>query len=166
MASAYHVKFVGATALLQVIGVVPRRLKTVECETELTDGTFVTTSNTAESVKTKGYPFMDQLRLPAKTPTEQIVREHRARLKAVIAARKEGRVAPLRYQNITDYQASQDRAQLLKTAYRKSPDFDFHAELASIAGRPLRDSEHEMADQVSHHLQSPSLPEGNVSEDQ
>lgn len=152
MGSLYHVRLFGFFRMLQWIGVISRNLKTIECETELSDGTFVTTANTAQSVKTLGCPFIDRQQFPADTSAQQIVNAHRLHLQSVLAA-KTG-VLPARCQNYADYQASQDRMQLLKCAYRRSPQFDHHAEWEKIAGRPLRDAELEAVEQVSADLNS------------
>ena len=150
MAAAYDVKLFGVIRLLQLIGVLPRKLKTIECETELSDGTFATTANTLKTDRTLGYPFIDRMQFPAQITVPQIVQEHRAHVRFVLAA-KPG-VAALRCANYGDLRASQDRMQLLKSAHRNSPNFDYHAEWQNIFGRPLRDSESGLVDQLTEQL--------------
>ena len=158
MASAYHVKLLGPVAVLQLLGVVSRKLKIYECETELTDGTFVTTSNDAKANRTSGYPFVDRLQFGPDTPLREIVQRHREHIQAVIQVRDSG-VVPFPIKTAKEYQASQDRMQQLKSAYRRSPNFDFRTELESIRGRGLGEHEREFADDVVARLKDAASPE-------
>jgi hypothetical protein len=157
MAAAYHLRIFGPVRVLQVLGVIARNLRTIEFETELSDGTFVTTANDAVSNKSTGYPFIDRQQFQPDTPLRQMLESHRARLAAIVASRPG--VEPVRIHNYTDYRAAQDRVHLLKSAHRRSPDFDYRAEWQKVAGRPLRPDEERMVDQGAVRIHSsPSAP--------
>jgi hypothetical protein len=153
MAGVYHVKLLGMMRMFQSIGVIPRRLKAIECETELSDGTVVTTTDTAEINKGLNYPFIDSLKFPAKTPIAQIVAEHRRHVSAILASRNG--VAAMRCTSYDDLRSSQERQHLLKAAFRASPEFDHAAEWEKILGRPLSPTQHEavgLFEQEKAHL--------------
>jgi hypothetical protein len=124
--------------------VLPRKIQTVECETELSDGTFVATSNTLEINKTLAPPFMHKTQFESNTATETIVDEHSSQLAAVLAS-KPG-VTPTVCRDNTSVQAMQDRMNALRAAYRLSPDFDHHAEWEKVAGRKLTDADKNTVD--------------------
>ena len=147
MAAVYHLRMYGGVRVLQLLGLISRKLKIVEFESELSDGTFVTTANNAESERTLGYPFVDRLQFPSNTPGDQLIKSHREHLNTVLASKPGVHVVAIH--SYRDLRASQDRLHLLKIAHRRSPNFDHRAEWAKIAGRPLRPEEVEMADQVA-----------------
>jgi hypothetical protein len=156
MGTVYDVRIYGATRVFQLLGLIPRKLKVVEFETELSDGTYVTTANDATSNKTLGYPFADRVQFPPDTPRDQLIKSHRAHLNAVLAS-KPG-VQAVVIHSYKDLRASQDRLQFLKNTHRTSPNFDHRAEWEKVAGRPLRPHEVQMADEVAANLQSSDPP--------
>lgn len=141
MAGVYHLKLLGPMRIFQWIRVLPHRLKAIECETELSDGSFVTTTDTEALTKSLKYPFTDAWQFPSKTPVAQLVAEHRNHVAAILALRNG--VTAMRCTSYADLRASQDRLHLLKAAYRASPDFDHAAEWQKILGRPLSPAQHE-----------------------
>jgi hypothetical protein len=141
MAGVYHLKLLGPMRIFQWIRVLPRRLKAIECETELSDGTFVTTTDTEAINKSLKYPFIDAWQFPSKTPVARLVAEHRNHVAAILALRNG--VTAMRCTSYADLRASQDRLHLLKAAYRASPEFDHAAEWQKILGRPLSPAQRE-----------------------
>jgi hypothetical protein len=140
-ASVYDVQLFGVFRLLQFIGVIPRNMKTAESESELSDGTFVGTSNTKETNKTLDIPFVVRTQFSAVTATEVIVSTHQKTLASVLAA-KPGVTATV-FRSNADVEALQHRMNLMKSAYRLSPEFDSRAEWEKIAGRELNTADEE-----------------------
>ena len=87
IAGCYHVVLRGWQAPLQWLGAVPRRLQVLDLETELSDGTWVVTSNTLNLDTTPEQPEVAMLRLPLQTPRDELLRTHRERLLAALAER-------------------------------------------------------------------------------
>jgi hypothetical protein len=70
--------------------ITPKRtlnIQTIELGSELNDGTFLTTTNTLESAPGATNPGIDCKRHPAATPPHELLRDHRERLGAALAAR-------------------------------------------------------------------------------
>jgi hypothetical protein len=58
----------------------PPHLKTIELETELSDGTFVVTSNTLEAAPLPPVPLVDSLKFPRDTDSELLLQAHSDRI--------------------------------------------------------------------------------------
>ena len=132
MACVGHLRVFGFARLLQCVGLLPRSLKIVDCDTELSDGTLINTSNM--SARVRRYPFIDRLWLPARASAAQIIREHRAHVASFLGSKRDGAM-PVLCQTYKDLRASQDRIHLLKGAYRRAPDFDLLTERQRLASR-------------------------------
>jgi hypothetical protein len=65
----------------------PRDIQTIELGSELTDGTFLTTSNALQSAPGTTYPGIDSKRHPAATSPDELLHDHRERLRTALAAR-------------------------------------------------------------------------------
>jgi hypothetical protein len=129
---------------------VRQNFKTIACETELSDGTYVTTSNATAAAKTRGYPFVDRLLLPRPTPAAQIIQRHRDHVKAILAG-KPG-VTLQAFSTLEDIRAAQQRMQAMRVAYRRSPNFDYRAEVEAIRGRPLNDAQSAIVDVAANEI--------------
>jgi len=142
MAGVYQVRLRSWARLLQLIGVLSRKMQVIDMDTELSDGTFITTGNEPMAGKTAEVPGISRLIVPhASVPQMQAAHtEHVARTLAV----KPG-VTPLRFASFADLCKSQDRLQALKSKFRASPQFDKVKEIETMAGRSLSDEELAMA---------------------
>jgi hypothetical protein len=148
MCGVYHARFGGWVGLLSLIGVLPRKLKITDFETELTDGTFVTTSDAQSAVKTTEFPGISRIFLPLGTPTTALWAAHREHLQRELAGRESG-VRAVVLRTYEELGASQDRLQLLKCGHRNSPAFDPAAEIALSSDKPLTAEEQALADEAA-----------------
>jgi len=108
----YQLKVRGPQAVFQWLGIVPRRARIYDVCSELSDGSFVATSNTKDLDTTPWPDAIDAEQLPVKTPLESVLERHRERLRQALQAvpgREARRVASL--PQAVD---AQDRMQLLK----------------------------------------------------
>jgi hypothetical protein len=153
MGGIYHVKLSGFPRLLQLVGVLSRNMRCVSLETELDDGTFVTTTNDRESNLTSEFPGIARLQLTAATPVDEMVGEHAQNLRHALSC--EPTVAPRAFRTLEEVLASQNRMEELKSAHRSSPRFDATAEMERIAGRELSDSERELAQEAQRRRTHP-----------
>jgi len=62
-------------------------IRAIELGSELSDGTFLVTSNTLQSGPAKTQPGIDSQRHPATTPPAELLRNHRERLRAALENR-------------------------------------------------------------------------------
>ena len=131
-AGIYHLKFRGFPRLLQWLGVAPRDTRFVSLETELADGTFVTTGNDREINTTSKVPGVARLQLTVRTPPEVLLSEHARNLRHVLSC-KPG-VQPLALRTLKEVLESQNRLEELKSAHRASPQFDMAAEVERSSG--------------------------------
>ena len=151
MAAVYHLRIFGSAKALQAIGVLSKKLKMVEFESELSDGTGVATTNAAEAERTSGYPFVDRIQFPNATPPLEVLAAHRQHLRDVLASKSGVAVIPIR--TYDELRKSQDRLQSKKSAYRRPPQFDrYAADFESIRGRPLNADELTVVDEVDKDL--------------
>lgn len=111
IAGFYHLVLRRWQAPLQWIGVIPRRLQTLDLETELSDGTWVVTSNTRDIDTTPLQGGVHMLRLPSRTPWPEVLRTHRERLGVVLTATG---LEPRRCYGLGEILAAVDRLQRLR----------------------------------------------------
>jgi len=130
----FHLRLFGVARGLQFIGVLPRKLLTVEFETELSDGSFVCTSNTLKSDTTAPFPRISKLRLPAATPPEQLLDQHREHLRTALATAPG--VRPLAFYSLEDVLESQNRQQMIKSAHKARIGYLDENELKSVLQKP------------------------------
>jgi hypothetical protein len=148
MCGVYHARFGGWVGLLSLIRVLPRKLKITDFETELTDGTFVTTSDAQSVVKTTDFPGISRVLLPRGTPTPALWAAHSEHVQRELAGREPG-VRAMVLRTYEELGASQDRLQLLKSAHRNSAAFDPAAEIALSSDKPLTAEEQALADEIA-----------------
>jgi len=108
----------------------PKRVDALEFETELEGGTFLVTNGLKDSDKTADAGGIDKLRLPAGTPREKVLAEHRRR---VAQARAAGGVARV-LNTFDEVMASQLRLQDLKVAHQRNVGYFNESELAKNGG--------------------------------
>ncbi len=115
----------------------PADIRTVEFETELSDGTFVATSNSP--ARTLPVPSIEIERLAAESPPDELLRIHRERLAQVFEARPY--LAATRLQTMDDVIAFQRRMQAVKAKHKQSIGYVNVASVEKAVGRPLRETE-------------------------
>jgi hypothetical protein len=143
----YNLKFSGWHRLFQIVGALSRDLRTIDLETELSDGQFVTTSNATDAALASEFTGVHRRFYPKDVGAADLVERHREHVTEVVAACAEG-VHPVALRNFRDVRASQERLQVLKSAHRASPDFDPGEEVARIARGPMTDQERRVAEHV------------------
>jgi hypothetical protein len=122
----------------------PPNLKIIEFETELSDGTFMATSNTPD--RELPVPGIDVLRLPAETTPDDLLRVHRERLSAVLKARPS--VTPTRVETMEEATGSQQRLYALIAKHARSIGYATAADIEKLVGRPLNWMEQQVAEEV------------------
>lgn len=110
-----------------------RRPKVIELQSELSDGRFVITNNTADLDPFDGGPDFLSESFPANTPASTLLEYHRSVL-AELRANDPG-VAVVRMPDFDALVASEARQQALKSRYRREVGLATDAELRAILGR-------------------------------
>ena len=139
MAAVFDVRIRGLARLAQLLGVIARDMRTVDFETEFSDGTFACTSNAVSASKTTEVPGISRLFLPLRSTTRELLDAHHAHV---------ARVAPIRVVTFADVEASQDRMQAMKSRFRRSAEFNGVEETERIMGRPLSADERRVAEEA------------------
>jgi hypothetical protein len=148
MVGVYHARFGGFVGLLQKIGVMPRKIQVTDFETELSDRTFVTTSNAPMAGKSSEYPGISRLFLPAGTSSSELWAAHCEHVREELE-QKGGQVIPVILRTFEEMGAAQDRLQLLKSRHRNSAAFDAGAEVMRHGNGTMTAEQLEMADEVA-----------------
>ncbi len=148
MAGVYHARFGGWVRLLAMVGLLPRKHQITDFETELSDGTFVTTSDASSAGKTSEFPGVARLFLSPGVSTADLWAAHTEHVGRELAGRQGGVMAVV-MRTYEELGAAQDRLQLLKCAYRNSAAFDPAAECARVAEKPLTPEQQAMADEAA-----------------
>lgn len=117
--ACYHFPLSWLVRLFQWIGLAPRGGKVIDLETELSDGSFVVTSNSLEMDTTADVPGVHRQQFPHNTTAEILLQQHRTKLRAFI---QQG-IQPLRQNNYAEIEAAQHRLQAIKSGYRTSVGF-------------------------------------------
>ena len=131
-AAIYHLKMRGFLRVLQMVGVLPKHIKTVDLESEMSDGSFIVTAN-AEGVDTTGaVPRVARFLHPRDTPPLELLALHREQIQQ--ACRREPGLTPVRVNTLDELIASQHRLQAIKNAHKASIGYMDAKELRQIAG--------------------------------
>jgi hypothetical protein len=146
-AAVYHVRMFGLPRLLQIVGVLPRKMKVIDLESELTDGRHVCTANTLESDTTAPFPGISKRRYPADTPVEQLIEHHRTHLYDALAADPDAQ--PIYVASLEDVLECQNRQERIKAAHKARIGFINETELKSVLGKDeLNESERQVLAEV------------------
>ena len=146
MAAVYDVRIRGLARLVQFLGVIARDMRTVEFETEFSDGTFACTSNAVSASKTTEVPGISRLFLPVRSTTRELLDAHRAHVARLLGEKPS--VTPIRVATFADVEAAQDRMQAMKSRFRRSEEFNGVEETERIMGRPLSADERRVAEEA------------------
>src|SRR6266404_4828852 len=91
--------------------------RTIDCETELSSGGYLVTSNAAEAGKLNPPPGFDMRFFPVQTDHETVFQAHRQRLKDFLTAN--AGICATRMRTAEEAQEMQHRMQAAKAAFRK-----------------------------------------------
>lgn len=144
----YNVRFDSSHGGSQTANTESPDFRTTEFETELSDGTFVQTSNATSAGKTLEIPGISRRFFPRTLPPGDLLANHHQHLLVTAPFRQVG-VAPLVLKSFDDLCEASDRRNQLKSRHRNSADFDMVAEIAKVAGKPLTVEQQEMARQAA-----------------
>jgi len=147
MGAVFDVRTSGAVAASQLLGKTPRKLRAVDLETELSDGSFVTTSDATQAAKASEFTDISRVFLPQGTPPAQLLAAHREHLQQILAA-KPG-VSPVVVRSFDELRESQNRLHMLKSQHRSSPAYNLADQISRISGEPLNAAQQEMADEAA-----------------
>ncbi|MEO6436544.1 MAG: hypothetical protein ABIP55_12405 [Tepidisphaeraceae bacterium] len=132
-AAVYHVNLRGLFRLMQFFGAVPKQLKIIDLETELSDGTFLVTCNFKGADTTGPVPRITRFQYSSETTAEELLRLHREQVEQ--ARRRDAAVVPVLARTLEEVLASQNRLQEIKNAHKQKMGFMDSKELESIAGQ-------------------------------
>lgn len=147
MGAVYNVRLLSWYRVVQLIGVISRDMRTTEFETELSDGSFVSTSNATDAGKTSEFPGLSRKFFSKSTLPSELYANHREHIREIIFERPGVTLLVLR--SFEDLCAAQDRQNQLKSRHRNSANFDMAAEIAKVVGKPLTAEQQEMAQQAA-----------------
>lgn len=116
-AGIYDIKIRGWMKGLQWIGLVPKKLSTVDLETEFEDGRFLITHNSPQASVMKAPPQFEVDVHPCGTSADRLLEAHLVRLRKRLAAEPGARPCVIR--TLDDALASQKRQEAIKHAHRK-----------------------------------------------
>lgn len=146
-ASAAQVRPKGFARLMQIMGVVPRRLRVVELCGELSDGAMLVTVDSAGIDHLSLPEQIATERLPPETPPLELLRRHLERVAAL------GDDVPLvLFRDCHDALQSAQRANVLMAIHRDGVGALTREELESSVGRSLTKAEERLIEK----LQKPS----------
>ena len=130
MAAVYHLRFFGSVRLLQLVGLLPRRMRTIDLESELSNGQFVSTGNTLGADTTAPFPGISKRRFPSGTPVEALLEAHREHLRDALAA--EPGLTPRYFATLEGVLDRQNRQEQMKAAHKKAIGYINEQELKSV----------------------------------
>lgn len=152
-ASIYHLKIQGPTRL-KFHDKVPPDSYTIELESELMDGTFISTDN-CEGKNLSDFPILKNFRFDPETSFDDLHAIHKRELERITS---EHNVEAIKTETLEDILASWNRAHLIKGAYRRAHGYLSREQIIGMAGGQLtplqlRLAEYEklqMKDQLLH----------------
>jgi len=113
--------------------------KMIDCETELSNGAYVVTSNATEAGKLNLPPNLDRKFFPLNTPHMIVFEEHQRRLKDIFAT--DPHVLATTMRTVEEALEMQHRMQAVKAAYRKGIGYVTEDELRRLGASPQTASE-------------------------
>jgi hypothetical protein len=147
MAAVYDMRVTGWYRVLQWMGVISRDFRTKEFESELSDGSFVCTSDGGDAGKTLEFPGISRRFLPKATTPAELFAAHQDHVREMLSQHPGVTVVILR--SFDDLCAAQDRQNRMKSRHRNSSDFDPAANIASVNGKSLTPAQEEMAQEAA-----------------
>lgn len=114
-----------------VIGQTTAGVRSIEFETEFSDGTFVATLDNAMARTFRDYPSLERIICAPETPPAMMLRLHRERVQDRLAA-KPG-LSVIRIQSLEDFYAHSDRLDRAKAAHRNATGYVTAEEIQRVA---------------------------------
>ena len=131
--AVYHLKMRGLYRLLQTFKVMPKNLKMIDLETEMSDGSFIVTANSQGSDTTGAVPRVARFQHPLETPAFDLLTLHRDQVEQ--AMRRDPTLQPVHVNTLEELIASQHRLQAIKNEHKASIGYMDAKEFRQIAGR-------------------------------
>ena len=114
----YHLKMRGLYRLLQTLRIVPRNLKMIDLETEMSDGTFIVTANSLGSDTTGPVPGVARFQHALETGPAALLEAHRQQVQQ--AGIRDPMTRPVCVATLEELIASQHRLQAIKNRHKAS----------------------------------------------
>jgi hypothetical protein len=111
----------------------PKNLKMIDLETELSDGSFIVTANSRGSDTTGAVPRVARFQHPLETPAFDLLTLHRDQVEQ--AMRRDPTLQPVRVNTLDELIASQHRLQAIKNEHKASMGYMDAKEFRQIAGK-------------------------------
>ena len=146
MAAIYHVKVRGIFRALQWFGVIPKQLKMVDLETELSDGSYIVSCNSKGADTTGAVPRVARFQYAPETTAEEVLRLHREQLQQAMI--REPRLSPVPARTLEEVLASQNRLQEIKNAHKKKIGYMDSRELQHMTGGEWTPEMQKVADEI------------------
>lgn len=137
-AAIYDVRPTGMLRVLQSIGMIPRDFRTLDLASELSDGTFIVTSNTLGADTTTPPPGIVTYRYPRPTPPQELFEYHVQGIRYVMSQRPGAQ--SLTCATLAESLESSHRAQDLRIAQHQAIGFMNTEELDRITGGRMPDT--------------------------
>ena len=128
----YDVELKGWMRLLQLIGLLPRKLQVLDLETEFNDGTYLCTSNSKGLDQLDAPPSIRKIQYPQHTDLMDLLNVHRGVLAQWTAQDPE--YLPLRISSLEEGLEAQHRMQDLQNSFRKQVGLLTREEARRMAG--------------------------------
>ncbi len=112
----FNLRFQGFLRIVQLFGVIPRNMKTIDLETEFEDGSFISTT-TANFALMNTHPKIYRESLRQATSIEKLIEIHNERIGK---HETEFNTRPVLVKDKHEIQKSQDRFTRLQSQYRKN----------------------------------------------
>ncbi|HEV2293864.1 MAG TPA: DUF1963 domain-containing protein [Tepidisphaeraceae bacterium] len=108
-------------------------LRVCDVETELSDGSFLTTSNSEASAAASLPKQIRSTKYPAGTPIAELVARHDEAKRELLAGRRGAKLRATEIRTAADYDAMQHRQEAIKAAFRQGIGYLDPAEVRRIA---------------------------------
>lgn len=145
-AGIYDIRLRGWARCLQGLGLLPKKLSTVDLETEFPDGRFLVTHNSPQAALMKSPPQFDVEVHSAETGADALLEAHLERLRRRLAA--EPAIAPCVVRTLDDALASQKRQDGIKHAFRRSVGWVTREEMEGMAGPCSKQAARDVHDEI------------------
>jgi hypothetical protein len=123
-----------------------RHRKTIDLETELSDGTFVVTNNSGLSGMFSAVPSIADLLLPLDTEPELLLRTHTDRIAEILNVRPG--IAETRVGMMEEAFRFQHRLHALKATLRRAFGYPTREDFEKMKGRPLTIDEEGLVEEI------------------
>ncbi|NET09620.1 MAG: hypothetical protein F6K16_33935 [Symploca sp. SIO2B6] len=135
LGACYHYPLSWLVRLLQFIGLMPKGGQVIDFESELSDGSFVVTSNCLEMETTADIPNIHRHLFLHNTSALELLNHHKQTLKEF---HSQG-IIPVPMYSYEDMEAAQHRLQAIKNGYRASVGFVMDEDIDNAAGKHYRE---------------------------